>query len=303
MDAVETVMASAALHAAIERIRRRLWGLCYRMTGSRADADDLCQEAVARALARESTLAHHEALEGWLLRIATTTCLDHLRRQGIERRPNTLVDPIEGPLLGPSPAAGDPEAALILRDDLRFAVVVALQRLPARQRAVLLLHEVFDRPLVEVAATLGTNPNAAKALLARARVGLARARRHTNVDVPADRGMVDRLVHAIVSRSVDAFAALLADEVWGVTDGGGALRVARKPVFGVRAVVRGFASVNRRQPLPVAARVRLLNGEPAVVVTVPTAEDAPFATVHVETRAGRILALRVVRDPAKLAAI
>ena len=289
-------MPSAALLATIERQRKRVWGLCYRMTGSRADADDLGQEAIARAIEREGALTHRESLDGWLLRIATTVCLDHLRRCRIARRPTELVDPVEID----TPGTPDPEAGAILRDDVRFAVVVALQRLSARQRAALLLHDVLDRPLPEVAEALGTNPNAAKALLSRARAALAHARRHADVDVPADPTVVERLAHAIETRSVEAFTALLAEDVWGLTDGGGVLRVAAKPVFGVRAVSRGFASTNRRQPLPIAAHVRVLNGERAVVVTVPSADDAVMAAVHIETRAGRIVALRVARDPRRL---
>jgi len=180
-------------------------------------------------------------------------------------------------------------------------VVVALQHLPPRQRAALILHEVLDRPLAGVARALGTNPSAAKQLVVRARRALVAARVHTDVDVPVDRAVVDRLVHAIETRSVEAFTALLADDVWGVTDGGGRVRVSTKPVFGARAVGRLWAAANGRQVLPVAARARVLNGEPAVVVTLPTAGDAAMASIHLETRRGRIVALRVVRDPEKLA--
>ena len=292
-------MPSRALLAAIERQRRRVWGLCYRMTGLRSEADDLSQEAIARAIEREPALAHRGGLEGWLFRITTTVCLDHLRRRKIERRATELADPLPTPEL--SAADADPEAAVILRDDVRFAVVVALQHLPPRQRAALILHEVLDRPLAGVARALGTSPSAAKQLVVRARRALAAARVHTNVDVPVDRAVVDRLVHAIETRSVEAFTALLADDVWGVTDGGGRVRVSTKPVFGARAVGRLWAAANGRQVLPVAARARVLNGEPAVVVTLPTAGDAAMASIHLETRRGRIVALRVVRDPEKLA--
>jgi hypothetical protein len=77
--------------------------------------------------------------------------------------------------------------------------------------------------------------------------------------------------------------------------------VATKPSFGARALVRRFANLARRVAVPVACRVVRLNGEPAVLVTLPDAGHAPFASVHVETRGGRIAAMRVVRDPAKLA--
>src|SRR5262245_22118568 len=88
-------LPSPTLLAAIERGRKRLWMLCYRMTGSRNDADDLCQEAIARAIEREGSLTHLDNLEGWLVRIATTVCLDHLRHSRIERRVTELVDPLD----------------------------------------------------------------------------------------------------------------------------------------------------------------------------------------------------------------
>jgi RNA polymerase sigma-70 factor (ECF subfamily) len=284
-------MPSAALLATLERNRKRVWGLCYRMTGSHADADDLCQETLARAIEREAQIRDRAGLDAWLLRVATTACLDHLRRERRGRGPTELVDPL--PSAEPV-APSDPERALILRDDVRFAVVVALQRLPARQRAALVLHDVLDRPLVEVAEALGTNANNVKSLLARARTTLARARVHVDVDVPADRAVVDRVVAAIEARSVEAFTLLLAADVWGVTDGGRTTR----PVFGARAVGRLWAAANRREPAGLVGRVRRVNGEPAVVVS---AGSMAVASIHVETRDGLVVGLRVIRDPRKLA--
>lgn len=296
-----TETPSAALLATIERCRKRVWGLCYRMTGSRTEADDLSQEAIARAIEREGDLTDRRNLEAWLFRVATTVCLDHLRRNRRTRAVTELVDPLDLPQLrAGGPPAGDPEAAAILRDDVRFAVVVALQRLSGRQRAALLLHDVCDRSLDEVAATLGSNANAVKALLHRARGALAAARVHADLDPVADPAVVERLARAIESRSVEALTALLADDVWGVVDGGGVVRVATKPSFGARAVARRWANANRRLAIEIACAVRALNGEPAVVITLPAFGDTPFATVHVETRAGLIAALRIVRDPRKL---
>jgi len=285
--------------AAVERQRKRLWAHCYRMTGRHADADDLCQEAIARAIERAADLANPATVEGWLFRISTTVCLDHLRHRRRVERATELVDPI---VLDDLPAApADPEAATILRDDVRFAVVTAIQRLSPKQRAVLLLHDVCGVPLADVATTIATNPNAAKATLHRARTALERARGRTDGDVVADPAVVARLAAALESRSVDALAALLADDVWGVVDGGEVIRVATKPSFGARALLRRFANLLRRVPVAVTCRVVAMNGEPAVVVTIPSAGHMTFATVHVETREGRIAAMRVVRDPAKLA--
>jgi RNA polymerase sigma factor (sigma-70 family) len=284
--------------AAVERCRKRLWAHCYRMTGRRTDADDLSQEAIARAIERADDLQDGASAEGWLFRIATTVCLDHFRREHRTRALTELVDPVAFDDL-PAPSA-DPEAATLLRDDVRLAVVAALQHLAPKQRAVLLLHDVCGLPLGEVASTIGTNGNAAKATLHRARAALARARGRDDVDVPVDPAVVERLARAFEARAVDELAALLADDVWGVVDGGGAVRVATRPTFGARTLLRRFANLSRRVPVPVACRVVRLNAEPAVLVTLPSAGHAVFASVHVETRGGRIVAMRVVRDPVKL---
>src|SRR5690349_14107748 len=156
--------------AAVERCRKRLWAHCYRMTGRRTDADDLSQEAIARAIERADDLADGAAAEAWLFRIATTVCLDHLRRERHRWGATELVDPVAFEAVhAQSP---DPEATTLLRDDVRLAVVAALQRLAPKQRAVLLLHDVCGLSLAEVAATIGTNANAAKATLHRARATL-----------------------------------------------------------------------------------------------------------------------------------
>jgi RNA polymerase sigma-70 factor, ECF subfamily len=290
---------SRALLAAIERRRKPLWALCYRMTGSRSDADDLSQEAIARSIEREGTLTDHAGLDAWLMRIATTVCLDHLRHCRIARRATELIDPLDDPDLQPGRIEHDPEATAILRDDVRFAVISALQWVPSRQRAALILHEVYDLPLADVGGVLSVNANAAKALVNRARAALLRARRRTDVDPVADRGVVERLVHAIERRSIDAITTLLDDDVWGVTDAGDLTPASTKPVFGARAVARQWSNANRRFALRLAAHLRRLNGEPAALVT-PADGEFPLASVHVETRDGRIAALRVVRDPHKL---
>jgi predicted RNA polymerase sigma factor len=101
---------------------------------------------------------------------------------------------------------------VLRRDDVRLAVVAALQHLAPKQRAVLLLHDVCGLSLAEAASTIGTNANAAKATLQRARAALDRTRGRADVDVPVDIDVVERLARALESRSVDALAALLADD-------------------------------------------------------------------------------------------
>jgi RNA polymerase sigma-70 factor, ECF subfamily len=291
---------NAPFHTAIERNRRRIWAVCYRMTGSRTEADDLTQEVIARAIERAHQLTAADPT-GWLLTMATRLCLDHLRHRKIERRVTSLVDPLDVP---DWPAAETPttsaEDALLLREDVRYAVVVALQKLSPRQRAALVLHYVCDLPLEEVAPALSLNVNATKALLHRARAALARARQRSDVDLPVDAAVVERFARAIEAGSIDTLTELLAEDVWGVADGGGIVQTASKPTFGKRTVARQWANAKRRLGVPVVTEVRVINGEPAVVIRLASATDVVVAIAHLETRDGRVVALRVNRDPRKL---
>ncbi|HUQ06072.1 MAG TPA: sigma-70 family RNA polymerase sigma factor [Kofleriaceae bacterium] len=290
------------LLAAIERNRRRLWAICYRMTGAVQDADDLCQEAIARAIERADQVVAGDPT-GWLLRIATTTSLDHLRRATVRDRVTTLVDPLDLPDMAPGERAEDPERAAILREDVRYAVVVALQALTPRQRAALVLHDVCDRPIAEVAAILELNPNAAKALLHRARVALAEARHRDDVDTPVDPDVVEALARAVEAGSLEQISALLAEEAWGVVDGGGVIPVLAGPSLGREAVMRRFVNAWRRlDNLSLTAEVRRLNGEPGVIVRVASAPQIVVAIIHVESRARHIAGLRIDRDPRRTAA-
>jgi RNA polymerase sigma-70 factor (ECF subfamily) len=111
--------------AAIEQNRRRLWALCYRMTGNRTEADDLTQEAIARAIERaEQTTA--EDATGWLLQLTSRLCLDHLRQLKVRRRLTELVDPLDEPEWSIDPSRPSAENQLVLQEDIRFAIVVAL---------------------------------------------------------------------------------------------------------------------------------------------------------------------------------
>ena len=283
--------------AAIERNRTRIWAICYRMTGRRADADDLAQEAVARAIEKADQLSDDDPT-GWLLTLATRVCLDRLRNERTERRLTELADPVDGLdwLVGRG-TVGAPDDAAILREDLRYAIVVALQQLTPRQRAAVVLHDVCDRSLEEVGATLGGTANAAKATLQRARVALREARRRTDVDVPVDRDVVERFARAIEAGAVDEIAALLAEDAWGATDGGGIVVTANKPTFGRQVIARQWANAKRKVAVDVVAELRLLNGETAIVIRLAMAPDVIVAIVHLETRDGAVVALRINRDP------
>jgi RNA polymerase sigma-70 factor, ECF subfamily len=206
--------------------RRELLVHCYRMTGSPQDAEDLLQETLLRAWRSADTYDEARAsLRTWLYRIATNACLDALRSARSRPLPSgvgeVFTDPdaafvpgAEVPWLVPLPA--DPAADAVERSRLRIALVAALQLLPARQRAVLLMREVLDVPTAEVGATLDMSTAAVNSALQRARARLAQEGVDPDAGAePADRqrAVVDRYVAAFERADVPAIVAMLADDV------------------------------------------------------------------------------------------
>jgi RNA polymerase sigma-70 factor (ECF subfamily) len=173
-----------------EPLRRELLAHCYRMVGSVDEAADLVQGTYLRAWRSYGTFEGRSTLRTWLYRIATNACLSALEQRGRRVLPSGLGAPAGDPDAPPGPAEPEvawlepvPDAAVTLetpdpatlvaaRDSVRLALVAALQYLPARQRAVLLLREVLGFSTGEVAAMLGVSTAAAKSALQRARVRL-----------------------------------------------------------------------------------------------------------------------------------
>jgi RNA polymerase sigma-70 factor (ECF subfamily) len=204
--------------------RRELLVHCYRMSGSVHDAEDLVQETLLRAWKSFGTYDESRAsLRTWLYRIATNACLSALR--GRDRRPlptglvEALDDPQapmtvgrEVPWLQPFPA--DPADVAAAHGTLRLAFVAAIQYLPARQRAILILREVLDWPAAEVADALGTTVAAVNSGLQRARARIADADPDAMTE-PADAGgraVVDRYMTAFLGADLGTLRRLLVEE-------------------------------------------------------------------------------------------
>jgi RNA polymerase sigma-70 factor (ECF subfamily) len=201
----------------LEQYRRELTGYCYRMLGSGFEAEDAVQETMVRAWRAADSFEGRSSVRSWLYRIATNVCLDLLRGRQRRARPMELgpsMPPVESSLAGSlpehawvSPIAddrvlpdeGDPAEIAAARESIRLAFVTALQHLPARQRAVLILCEVLRWQATEVAELLDTTVAAVNSALQRARAGLAA--------VPADdRPIAVDAGHAeLLARYVDAF--------------------------------------------------------------------------------------------------
>jgi len=215
-----------------ERMRRELLAHCYQMLGSVHDAEDLVQETMLRAWrARDQYDPDRASLRTWLYKIATNACLTALA--GRSRRPlpsglGTAWDDAEAPLadghevpwLQPFPDAllgSDPAAALLSSGRLRLALIAAMQLLPPRQRAILILREALSLPAAEVADVLDTSPAAVNSGLQRARATLASvAVDEQQLGQPADaasRRLIDQYVAAFQRADIAGLKRLLADEV------------------------------------------------------------------------------------------
>jgi RNA polymerase sigma-70 factor, ECF subfamily len=208
--------------AQLEAHRPALIGHCYRMLGSAVDADDAVQETLIRAWRGLDNFDGRASLRTWLYRIATNVCLDELADRSRRARPmeegpaGSVDDPLEQrsrthwlePISDVSalPADADPSQLAVLRQSIRLAFVAALQHLPPKQRAVLLLIEVLGWSAAETAESLDTSIASVNSALQRARSTLA----GRNIKEP---GPVSPTQERLVNRYVDAFHRYDVDEL------------------------------------------------------------------------------------------
>jgi RNA polymerase sigma-70 factor, ECF subfamily len=214
---VTTRSADVDVRSELEAYRRELTGYCYRMLGSGFEAEDAVQETMVRAWRGLDRFEGRSALRSWVYRIATNVCLDMLRRPQRRARPmdlgpsstaeanlgpitpeNTWVQPISDAKVLPADVS-DPAELAASRESIRLAFVAALQHLPPRQRAVLILREVLRWQASEVAELLETSVASVNSALQRARATLA------DRDVDASPQRVDDEQQELLDRYVDAF--------------------------------------------------------------------------------------------------
>ncbi len=213
--------------------RRELTGYCYRMLGSAFDADDAVQETMVRAWRSLADFEGRSTLRSWLYRIATNVCLDQLNGRSRRALPMDLAGdpypPVPASLAGRRPMTawvepmldrqvlpedGDPAEQAVARESVRLAFVAALQHLPPRQRAVLILREVLRWKAEEVAGLLDTTVASVNSALQRARATLADlgarpAPRSLDDD---DRELLARYLDAFERYDIEAFVQLLHED-------------------------------------------------------------------------------------------
>jgi RNA polymerase sigma-70 factor (ECF subfamily) len=302
---VTTRPADVDVRTELEAYRRELTGYCYRMLGSGFEAEDAVQETMVRAWRGIDRFEGRSALRSWLYRIATNVCLDMLRGPQRRARPMDLgpSSAAEGHL-GPQvpedawvqpiadakvlPADMDPAELAASRESIRLAFVAALQHLPPRQRAVLILREVLRWQAAEVAELLDTSVASVNSALQRARATLAER------DVGAASPPVDAEQRELLARYVDAFERYDIDSLVTLLHDDAvqsmppyALWLQGRDEMGKWYLGQGIGCRGSRL-VPTAA-----NGRPAFASYRPKGPGVwePFALQVIETSGGRISAI------------
>lgn len=308
-------MAFAA--EAFETDRRLLWGLCYRMTGNAADADDLVQETFVKAIENPPRNTK-EPLRPWLIRVAMNLSRDCLRRR--RRRGYTgpwlpspvPTDDLESPASyePPAPSKDSPAARYDLLESISFAFLLALEALTPSQRAALLLRDVFDYSTEETALALDLTEANVKVLLHRARRRMQEYDKSRAAFTPARREATQRALEQFLlylnTRDAEGLERLLAEEIVSLSDGGGEVAAALQPIRGRNKMLRLIAALSEKIVGQPRASFHILNGLPAILFEEvdSRATRASRYTLHVEVDdAGRIRRLDAVLAPRKLTAI
>jgi RNA polymerase sigma-70 factor (ECF subfamily) len=273
-----------AFRALVEPLGRELHAYAYRMLGGFHDADDALQESRLKAWRGLATYEPRASFRAWMYRIVTNTCLDLLKVRSRRVLPQDVspsvapgppttapradiswIEPYPDALL---PTVPSPEQAVRLRESIRLAFVRVVQMLPPRQRAALILHDVLDWRVVEVADMLETTEAAINSALQRARAAIARPRAELSASALAPRHaeVVERFVRAWEGGDFDGLVALLA------TDAVMSMPPWEYWLDGKDAVVATMQSTGTWDGVPRPGRYKLvpapMNGEPAALAYV-----------------------------------
>lgn len=270
-----------------EQHRRHLFTMAYRMLGSAAEAEDVVQDAWLRF--QEADTSAVTSARAWLSTVVTRLCLDE--RKSARARREVYV----GPWLPEPIATGGDD---VDRESISMAFLVLLESLSPVERAVYLLHEVFDYSHAEVASMVGREEAACRQVFHRARERVIERRPRFAASREQHGAILGGFLEAIGRGDLQRLCGLLAADVVSYSDGGGKARAALRPVLGDDAVARLLIGLTRKQPADRAAIDLLeLNGWPAMVVR--EGERARVALL-IETDGERVVNVFMVLNPEKL---
>jgi RNA polymerase sigma-70 factor (ECF subfamily) len=273
------------------RHRSLLFTVAYEMLGSASDAEDVVQETWLRwANVDHASIRDPRA---YLVRIVTRQALNRLRTLARQRE-EYVGEWLPEPLLTSPDVAADVELA----ESVSTAMLTVLETLGPAERAVFVLREVFDTPYEEIAEAVGKSPAAVRQIAHRARDHVAARRPRMAVSTTEQEQAVERLLAAIRDGDLQGLLDVLAPDVVVVTDGGGLVAAAARPIRGAERVARFL--VRAAETAALDAKPVWLNGSPAGRIDIGGELDSAV-TVTVED--GRITQIYAVRNPHKLAGL
>ncbi|GGY91746.1 sigma-70 family RNA polymerase sigma factor [Streptomyces poonensis] len=310
--------ATADLDVQLEKHRVELTGYCYRMLGSSFEAEDAVQDTLVRAWRSYEKFEGRSSLRSWLYRIATNVCLDMLNAGNKRARPVDLTDatPLAQAALSPRPdhtwlepvpdarvlpSVSDPAEAAVAKESVRLAFMAALQKLPPKQRAVLILREVLAWKASEVAELLGTSVASVNSALQRARATLAESQgQEADGDVSDEldeeqRKLLDRYVAAFEGYDMQALTALLHEDAIMTMPPFDLWLRGTGDITGFMTTIGAACAGSRLMPVAV-------NGLPGFAHYKPDPERGgftPWAIQVLELSGGRLVGLHCFLDTAR----
>lgn len=286
---------TAALTARFEAARPQLGALAYRMLGSVDDAEDAVQEAWLRLSRGDPDDAEEIVnLDAWLTTVVARICLNTLRARHARRR-EELVAHVPDPLVD-AKGEFDPEHRAMLADAVGLALFVVLDTLPPAERLAFVLHDVFAVPFGQIAPVVDRSPEATRKLASRARRRIHDAAPDPDTDLVAQHAVVDAFFAAGRAGDFDGLVAALDPDVSLRGDFGPGPAGVRsvRGASAVAGLARGYAAPERE------VRPAIVNGAAGAVIFVAGRASAIMGFV---VRGGRIAAIDVLADPARIARI
>jgi RNA polymerase sigma-70 factor (TIGR02957 family) len=268
--------------------RSLLFTVAYEMLGSRADAEDVLQEAWLRWAGVDHSRVRDP--RAYLVRVVTRQALNQMRTSS-RRREEYIGEWLPEPVLTSPDIADDVELA----ESVSIAMLTVLETLGPTERAVFVLREVFEVPYYEIAQAVGKSTVAVRQIARRAREHVAARRPRVQVSRSEQQAVVERFLVALQTGQLQELLELMAPDVVFIADGGGLAATARAPIHGAERVANLLARANR-----VLATVEMttvwLNGAPAGRIEI----DGEPTAVSLVVEEGRITRIYVVRNPRKL---
>lgn len=272
-----------------------LFSIAYRLTGSASQAEDIVQDAYLRY--RQTDTESIQSPKAYLTTIVTNLSLNYLKSAHVQREEYIGIW-LPEPVLTSLDAEESPETKIEQQESLSMAFLVLLETLTPPERAVFLLHEVFDYSFTEIADILEKSPANCRQIFHRAKSHLAEKRQRVELKPENRRQLLDSFVAACQSGNLATLTQLLASDVTAWSDGGGKVRAGLLPVSGRETVAKLFVTLMRKVPADHQLFVEEVNGTPALL----SWSDAHLNWVFLlDIRDGAVVGLYSVMNPDKLA--